>query len=166
MSRNLWQEFQSCARLKWCPSGKTLSCDWQKGWFGWDFWQTLVKQLCNYMLSSSAITSRSLLCLQFTKGPLLQISVWSTVLGSPQIHLEALFGIMKLYRKQIASWKNCLLSTWPELSSERPVSQLEAPFSLANYQLYTLSCVILIDHWTWTLKSQNSCSRLLKLLNW
>ena len=38
-----------------------------------------------HLLSSSAITSRSLLCLQFTKGPLLQISVWSTVLGSPQI---------------------------------------------------------------------------------
>ena len=38
--------------------------------------------------------------LQFTKGPLLQISVWSTVLGSPQMHVAALFGIVKLYRKQ------------------------------------------------------------------
>ena len=56
-----------------------------------------------HLLSSSAFTSRSLLCLQFTKGSLLQISVWSIVLGSPKIHLAALFGIVKLYRKQIAS---------------------------------------------------------------
>ena len=45
-----------------------------------------------HLFSSSAITSRSLLCLQLIKGPLLQISVWSTVLGSPQRHLAALFG--------------------------------------------------------------------------
>ena len=43
---------QSCARLKCCPSGKTFSCDWQKGWFSRDFWQTLVMQLCNYITHS------------------------------------------------------------------------------------------------------------------
>ena len=46
VSRNL---LQVCPVLR---QAKTLSCDWQKGWFSRDFWKTLVKQLCNYITQS------------------------------------------------------------------------------------------------------------------
>ena len=86
---------QSCVRLKFVPQGRLSPVTGRRG--------GSVETSGKHLISSSAITSRGLLCLQFTKGPLLQISVWSTVLRSPQIHVAALFGIVKLYRKQIAS---------------------------------------------------------------